>query len=410
MPGPFLRCRRCAWGALILLFGAWSADSAVGGELVVRSDFPGGSADVQQVDQATRTIRVDPVPHKDRGWVCWWYFHVAGIEPGETLVLDVGKGVWATPTRAAVSTDNRTWTQTEAGTREKDRIVYRHKVEAREAWFAWGPPFVPNDAQELVDRLAKQSPHATAFELCRTREGRPVPALRVEEPGVADADRYGLWVQARQHAWESGGSWVGVGFAEWLVSGDPRATALRRKSCVVFVPIMDVDNVFRGAGGKNEKPQDHNRDWSDQPHWRSVEAAQTEILRMNADGRFDFFIDLHNPDAGSQRPFFFVPPADILQPIGQRNLAAFLAAAKTEMTGPLRFTGDTKVSGPNYDKLAWKAISKNWVTLHTRPHVVSTTLETAWNTPDSTQSGYRQLGRELGLALELWLREPIRRP
>jgi hypothetical protein len=35
---------------------------------------------------------------------------------------------------------------------------------------------------------------------------------------------------------------------------------------------------------------------------------------------------------------------------------------------------------------------------------VALTLETAWNTPQSTQENYQRLGRELGLAVERHLR------
>jgi hypothetical protein len=74
-----------------------------------------------------------------------------------------------------------------------------------------------------------------------------------------------------------------------------------------------------------------------------------------------------------------------------------------ELTGPLRFHGATKESGPSYDR-DWERIGKNWVTAHTADHVVALTLETPWNTRASTIAGYRQVGRELGLAIERYLR------
>ena len=131
--------------------------------------------------------------------------------------------------------------------------IYQQKLDAAVAWFAWGPPFVPTDAGKLVETIAKASAHATAFELCRTQEKRVVPALRISQLGAgsaSDGDRVGIWIQARQHAWESGSSWVARGFIEWLISDDPQARELRKKSLIHFVPLMDVDNVARGAGGK----------------------------------------------------------------------------------------------------------------------------------------------------------------
>jgi hypothetical protein len=375
-----------------------------GSDLKLLADFPGGSARVESIDQPSRTIRVLPYPHKDRGWVCWWYFKVEGIRPGETLTLDVGGGVWATPDQAVFSTDNLTWKQTEPGKREKDRIVYRVKLDGKEAWFAWGPPFVLKHAQELVQKWAKESPHATAFELTRSKEGRAVPGLRVQQAGAEDDDRVGIWINARQHAWEAGSSWVCKGFTDWLLSAEPEAEALRKKARLTIVPIMDVDNVETGAGGKNQKPHDHNRDWSAKPVWPEVEAAIKQIGELNKTGRFDLFVDLHNPGANDRQPFFFIPATELMSPAARRNLDSFLTASRTEITGPLKLNPKPRESGANYDP-NWEKISANWVVKHSKEHVVALCLETSWNTPQSTVVGYERVGKELGKAIERYFRE-----
>ena len=396
--------------ALVLLLAATAHAADSPPALRVSADFPGGSARVEQIDQAGRTIRLLPAPHRDRGWVCWWYCKVEGIKPGETLTLDVGGGVWATPDRAAFSLDDKVWHHTEPGKRTKDRIIYRQKIDAKEAWFAWGPPFVLRHAQELVERVAKQGAHVRAFELCKSKEGHPVPALRVEQPGAKDGERLGVWMQARQHAWESGSSWVCHGFVDWLLSDDPRAVALRKTATVTIIPIMDVDNVERGAGGKNQKPHDHNRDWGAKAVWPEVQAAMKEIAAQSAAGRLDVFVDLHNPGAGDRQPFFFVPPPELLSAQGRQNLDAFLTAARREIAGPLKLAAKPRASGAAYDP-AWERISKNWVARHSQGRAVAVTLETSWNTPHSTQANYQRVGKELGLAIERYLRDaPQPRP
>ncbi len=387
------------------------AQESPGGEtkppLAVDIDFPSGSAQILEIDSRQRLVRLVPTPHKDRGWACWWYCRITGIVPGETITLDVGEAPWATPDRAAFSLDNRSWSQTAAGEREGKRIVYRQQIDAREAWFAWGPPFTSADAQQLLDEAAAACPEARVYVLCRTRGDRDVPALTIERQSDDGTPRRGVWIQARQHAWESGSSWVCHGLTTWLVSDDPRAASLRRQAVIHIVPIMDVDNVAIGAGGKNQVPHDHNRDWSDQPHWHSVRAAKERITAMDQAGRLDVFVDLHNPSASARNPYFYIPPRDLLSEQGRRNLDAFLSVARQEMTGPLSFRGHIEESGPRYDKL-WERISKNWVSQNTAGHVVAVTLETAWNTPDSTIEGYRTVGRQLGLAIECYLRETPR--
>jgi hypothetical protein len=370
-------------------------------------DFPGGSALVEAIDHEQRVVRIVPTPHKDLGWNCWWHFKLSGIEPGETITLDVGEAPWATPDRASVSTDKQTWTQTQPGRRVGKRIVYEHSVEGREAWFAWGPPFTAENAARLVDEAAR-SRHATAVELCRSQCGRGVPALCIEQAGDS-APPHAVVVIARQHAWESGSSWVCRGLVEWLVSDDERAAALRRKTSVFVVPVIDVDNVTKGAGGKEQKPHDHNRDWSDDPHFPAVRAMTELIRKLDAEGRLDVFVDLHNPGAGDQQPFFFVAPRQLVSPLGQRNLEWFLQAAAAEIAGPPKLSDRVRESNRNYDQ-RWQRIGKNWVAANTRPHCVAVTLETPWNTPHGTPEGYRTVGRQLGLTLERYLRGDVRAP
>ena len=128
----------------------------------------------------------------------------------------------------------------------------------------------------------------------------------------------------------------------------------------------------------------------------------------NAAGRFDLFIDLHNPGAGDKQPFFFIPAEEHLTAGKRRNLDSFLEAARLEIRGPLGLAAKTRGSGAAYDK-NWEKISVNWVAKHGKDHVVAACLETSWNAPQSTPDNYRRVGRELGLAIERYLREPVRK-
>lgn len=398
---------RWIWIGLLLLGGGWLSAE----ELRLETDFPGGSGEMQGIDQEKRILRVIPTQHKQKGWNCWWYFKLSGISPGETVTIDLAEGhsgSWSRPQRAAFSLDGKTWQQTAPGERVADRIIYRQQIDAESAYFAWGPPFVLSDAKRLVEELAEDCEHATAYTLCKSLQGHPVPALKIKQPGAEEAERLGIWINARQHAWESGGSWVGTGLAKWLTSADPRAEALRKRAVIHLVPLMDVDSVQIGAGGKNQHPHDHNRDWSDDPHYHSTAAAMEWIRARDEQGRFDLYVDLHNPGSGAREPFYMVPNIKTLSQTQQRNLEAFFAASKAEITGKLRFTGRFQETGPRYDPKRWKYMSSTWACTNLKPHVIGLTLETAWNTPHSTQAGYQTVGKQLGMAIERYSREPLR--
>ena len=136
-----------------------SSSVGLGKDLSVHIDFPGGSALVESIDQEKRSIRLMPSDHPKQGWRCWWYFRLEGLSSGETFTIDVGEAPWATPDQAAVSIDGRkTWRHTAVGKRYEKRIVYEYTAKNDEPhWFAWGPPFVLADAQQLIQESAKKS-------------------------------------------------------------------------------------------------------------------------------------------------------------------------------------------------------------------------------------------------------------
>ncbi len=397
------------------------SNNSIAGELVVSSAFEGGSAQVLEIDQAKRSIKIRPGGDPQFGWPCWWYFKVTGTTPGEVIsvIVDANQmkqangrrlsANWALPDQVAYSIDQKTWLQTPSGIRSAGVGQWKVKVAAQQAWFAWGPAFVPADALELVKRLSQKYSYATRFELCKTRAGRSVPALIISQPDQAKEPRMVIWVQARQHAWESGGSWVGRGFIEWAVGRDPKAIQLREKTDIYFVPIMDIDNVATGNGGKGQVPHDLNRDWSHNAKWNPVKTAMQYLKEFDQSNRLVLFVDLHNPGSNSKRPYFYVSPPELASSSNSQLQAAFIAACRAEMKKPFQLEKKTPSTGPKYDKL-WKEISGNWIRSETQDHVIGITLETCWNTPDSNTTGYMAVGQQLGSGISRYLRTDPRKP
>ncbi len=402
-------------------FAVWLAlfaATAIAADLRVSTDFEGGSAKVEAVDQAARVIRFMPDGDPQRGWPCWWYLRVEGVAKDERVTLalagsdrpsrnngqNTGKPLaasWAMPARATFSTDGKTWLHTAPGRKDGARILYEVTGTGGPLWVAWGPPFTPMDSDALLAEAEKRSPAAKSFELAKTRGGRPVRGLRVSEATAPKPP--GIWVHARQHAWESGACWVARGFTEWLVSDDAEAKWLRANAEVFLVPIMDVDNAATGNGGKEAAPRDHNRDWDDQPVYPEVAAAQQRLRALAAESRLALFLDLHNPGPGDLKPFFFTGPPELLTEAGRANRTNFLAAARTRIAGPLALDPKPHVTGPAYHPL-WKQISGQWVNAHGNPDTVAACLETSWNTPHSTTDGYRTVGGQLAQAVADFLR------
>ncbi len=391
--------------------------------LSVAAEFEGASVRVTKIDQEKRAVSYTPGGDPARGWPCWWYFRIDGVTPGETITLQlrgskatVGKPgapmhkplspMWAMPKRAAFSTDGIDWKQTEKGVRRDGAMIYQVTPDTASVFVAWGPPYTPSKASETVGKLSQRSRSAKTAELCRSRKGRSVPILHVLEGDLPRKERFGVWVQARQHAWECGSSWVAQGFMEWLTGDDKEAAWLRRNSEVFVVPIMDVDNVATGNGGKNAQPHDHNRDWSPNPNWNEVRAAQKKVLELIDEKRMDIFLDLHNPAPGDPSFFYTLDEKLLAEPkITLRNRFIDLAYARISGIKPMiPMSNKPKVTGASYHP-RWRNISANWVSMHGNPHTVGLTFETIWNSPRSTPGGYRAVGAALANAVSEFLAE-----
>lgn len=400
---------------LLLLFVPAIADAA---PLSVASDFEGASVKVIATDQAGRGITFMPGGDATRGWPCWWYFRVDGLTPGETLTLRLqgstavtGKPgakplspTWAMPVHANWSTDGVTWEVTEPGLKMGESMVYSLNAKASSVYVAWGPPCTPKTAVEWVREWSGRSPHAKAMELCQSREGRSVPMLHVMEGELPKEERLGVWVQARQHAWESGSSWVARGFGDWLTGDSVEAAWLRQHAEVFLVPIMDVDNTATGNGGKDAQPHDHNRDWSAAPHWNETAAAMMKVKELISERRMDLFLDLHNPAPGD--PTFFYVLDNSLHPpesLALRDRFIDIAYGRISKIKPLvPMSNRPKPTGPNYHPL-WKQISANWVCMNGNPQTVSLCLETIWNYKNCNTKSYQAVGANLAAAAQEFL-------
>ena len=402
--------------ALIAMIG--NGRALADSRLSVVADFQGASVRVLEIDQKSCSVRFMPGGDPRRGWPCWWYFRVDGLTAKDTLSLQLQRSPaaidkrkplsasWSMPKYATFSTDGKTWQQTDQGSRQDEWMVYKLKPKTKSVFVAWGPPYTPRTASTFAHEISKQSGHATAVELCRSRDGRTVPMLHVKAGKRSDKQRFGVWVQARQHAWESGSSWVAQGFAKWLLGKDKQAAWLRQHAEVFIVPVMDVDNTATGNGGKNALPHDHNRDWSRKPHWNEVRAAQRKVGKLIDEQRMDVFLDLHNP-APSDPSFFYILPSEMSKEpmISLRDRFISLAYARISKVKPqLPMSSKSRVTGASYHPL-WRQISANWVSMHGNPQTVSLCLETMWNHKNSTPTVYQAVGANLAAAVAEYLAE-----
>ena len=404
------RCARTCF------FSLWAGIRVAAGELAVETDFEGASAKVVGIEQQERTIRFEPGGDPSGGWPSWWNFRIRGARPGEpiTLRLRAPKTVipqttytwlkdkplsldWSAPKRAAWSGDGESWQRTEPGARDGEWMVYQIVPTMDPVEVAWGPTYTPSRSERFAKACAEKFPAMVKAEsLCRSRDGRSVPLLRIAEG--PPARRGAIWIHARQHAWESGSSWVAQGFTEWLLGGTPEATWLRQHHEFIVVPVMDVDHVAKGQGGKEAVPHDHNRDWSDQPHWPEVAAAQAAMKSLIEDGRLAAYIDLHNPGPNTRGVQFHTPPDEGTKKGQRAAINRFHALARMYLATVMPVDEEPLKSGAEYDP-TWRRMSHSWVAAHAPESTLPVCVETPWNIAQSSQEGYRKMGAAIGVTI-----------
>lgn len=381
--------------------------------LTVTSNFEGGNAQLVSLDHRTQTVRIMPARIEDRGWPCWWSLNIAGLSPATPLQLEVQAQSlayrdhqvlapsWCQPKHAWLSADGgATWFASPAGSLSADKVmIYRIPVDRSELRIAWGPPFVPSDAERLLQDIAQRVPESERFELAKTRGGRPVNGIRIGSQQAA----FQVWVNARQHAWEAGGSHVGQGFIQWVTSRDPAAAALRQKACIYFIPIIDVDNVALGAGGKEAQPRDHNRDWADDPIYPEIAAAQKKIREIHQQQGLDVYVDLHNP--GPRDGVYFYGPFgyDELPSPPRNNYQLWIETAAKQIREPVPLTPEYRFATYVSTEEERGRMSSGWVRNCLADAGISLTLETGWNHVAMSVDGYHSIGAGLGRTLAEYL-------
>jgi hypothetical protein len=384
----------------------------------VSVDFESASAHVLFIDSASQTIRITPGGDSTRGMPVWWYLRLDGIDINKPVTLEVvaSEAIMHTdvpekyqkippavslPLQATYSTNNEDWFHTELGQRQNNQMTYRINPTASMLWLAWGPPFTASDAVAFVEKTAKEHPFAKAFTLCMSRENRRVPALRISEGDKPSIQRPAIWIHARQHAWESGSSWVATGFSDWLTSDNQQASWLRQNTEVFIVPVMDIDHVATGDGGKNALPRDHNRDWTDSPHWNEVTAAQKLMLQLAKEKRLAVFLDLHNPGPAARQFAIYVMNKEYIgteaPPLQERFLNFIVSqfgAFKRNESKP-----------PAINSQIFYAVSEPWVAAHGNPNTIGFCIETPWNLPQGTTEGYKATGEKIAATVAAYIKD-----
>ena len=251
-------------------------------------NFEGASlGKIEPIDATTFTCHVRG-QQDERGrnrQATWYYFrmdHVAGKELTVTLTDFVGEyhdKPGANPMGPDIvpvfSNDGRTWQHfpvIEWDPKKKETTL-TFRPERDSIWIAHVPPYVTADLHRLLADL-RDCPTALIETIGKTVQGRDIPLVTVTNPDLPDADKKLIWLMAREHAWESGTSYVMEGALRFITSDDPAAIALRDKVIFKFTPMVDLDGCANGEVRSNANGYDVNQ------HWQQVDLRHPAFLQL----------------------------------------------------------------------------------------------------------------------------------
>jgi hypothetical protein len=175
------------------------------------------------------------------------------------------------------------WTMIPA-IRDDTRLVYRFVVAPGVTELGLYPEYNVATCQTFVEAMRARS---VAVEvLGRSREKRPLYLLSFPSLNPR-AKRF--FIQTRDHAYETAGSFVAEGIAEFLLSSDALATYIRSKFHIYILPMTNPDGVYNGMSRLTwEQGADMNR-------LHTVKDAAHATLKRTIDRiRPDVHMNVHN--------------------------------------------------------------------------------------------------------------------
>jgi murein tripeptide amidase MpaA len=244
----------------------------------------------------------------------WFYFRVDDVA-GRNLTIRLASfrgeynerpstpaGAWMRP---VLSTDGENWTHfTDADwDNDKAELTIKVNVPARTVWIAHIPPYPHSRVLALLAEM-KRSPHVAVEVIGETVLGRPMHLVTVTNFTHPDAGKKVIWLQARQHAWECGTTFLVEGALRFVTSHDSAAQKLRDTTIFKFIPMINVDSVVRGEVRFNANGFDPNRQWDevrfDDRTWleRNPEIwyVKKALLAQHARQPITLALNLHNTE------------------------------------------------------------------------------------------------------------------
>lgn len=171
-----------------------------------------------------------------------------------------------------------------------------------EVWIAYIPPYTYSRLERLLDKW-EPHPAVSVSSVGNSVRRRELYLVTVADPAIDRSSAPVVWILARQHSFEAGGSWAVEGMLEFLTSDQPEARRIIERVVFNICPMLNPDGVALGGTRFNAAGVDLNRHWStedpfskDQERAPEITCVKEALYRWRASHRLDLFINIHNND------------------------------------------------------------------------------------------------------------------
>ncbi len=303
----------------VVAFSLMILGSVTPGPIRVRDDFESGNLGAWRVENNTALVfapRLEVDREQVNSALTWFYGQLSNVLNREVKIRIEGltytvyngqKGNVLSFERNTVpvfSYDGVVWERfTDCGFDKGSRTYRIRHIFSRDAvWIAYIPPYTYSRLESLLGDLRK-NPSVSVESIGRSVQQRELYMVTVSAAGSQPEARPVVWIVARQHAFEAGGTWAVEGLLRFLTSGDLEAKAIRNKVTFKVCPMLNPDGVVQGGTRFNAHGVDLNRHWHeadplsrDQASAPEIALLKRAIIRWRQTHRLDLWINIHNND------------------------------------------------------------------------------------------------------------------
>jgi hypothetical protein len=279
--------------------------------VTISSDFEGGC--LGKVEKLSDTEFRCAIPgqadHEGRNrQASWYHFRVDGAKGREiTVVLTDLKGEYnykpapacvRVDTPPLVTGDGSTWRHLDKIEIRGNEAVLRFTPDSDTFWVSHLEPYTASRLDRFLAQIAG-SAHLKDYAFGKSVEGRDLHVLTITEVPPSNTSARTVWLMCRQHAWETGTSFVAEGAIQYLLSDE--AASYRRQLVFRILPMMDPDGCAHGGVRFNRNGYDLNRNWDaadpENPESRRLMPEICAAKKILVSWK-DLFLTLHNQETG----------------------------------------------------------------------------------------------------------------